>query len=389
MDPRGSAAEPASVTTMTRGLGVLVACIAMFAAACGSSGKGSVETAQARVSSKEKAVADAQTALDQAGASFCKDAKSYITAIDRYGKLFDDSAATVGDVKTAGADLARPREEVSSSAQSVVDARAALTTAKQELADAQAALSAAQASASSVATTTTVSPSTTTTTLVPPATIDRVKKAEADFASASKGVTDETPLLRATAEFNAAAFALEVAWLRLFADAGCLTDEQQKKAEAALTEYTVDLQTALQTTGYYTGKVDGIYGPGTVEAVKKLQSANGLPVTGYVDRATATALSNAVLSKGGAEASQALAHTAAVQSTLKLAGYWTGPVDGHWTPELTNALKQFQTALGVPPSGQVDTATLSALERTISEAKSSVAPPPTSPPATSSSTPTT
>src|SRR4029077_4189015 len=117
--------------------------------------------------------------------------------------------------------------------------------------------------------------------------------------------------------------ALEIAWLRLFADAGCLTDEQQLKAQAALTDYTVGLQTALQTTGYYTGEIDGLYGPSTVDAVKKLQSASGLPVTGFVDRATATALSNAVLSKVGAAATEALAYTAAVQSTLKLAGYWT------------------------------------------------------------------
>jgi murein L,D-transpeptidase YcbB/YkuD len=390
MDSPGSAADPASVTTATRGLAVVLACTAMvFAAACGSSGKGGVDAAQARVSSKEKAVADAQSALDQANAAFCKDAKSYITAIDRYGKLFDDRAATVGDVKTAGADLVEPREEVSSSAQDAVDARTALATAKQELADAQADLAAAKATASSVTTPTTVSPSTTTTTLVPQATLDRVRKAEADFVDASRGVTDQTPLLRATVEYNAAAFALEVAWLRLFADAGCLTDEQQKNAQAALTEYTVELQSALQATGYYTGKIDGIYGPGTVEAVKKLQSANNLPVTGFVDQATAAALSNAVLSKGGAAATQALAHTAAVQSTLKLAGYWTGPVDGHWTQELTAALKQFQMALGVPASGQVDTATLSALERAISEANSAIVPPPTSPPATSSGTPTT
>jgi murein L,D-transpeptidase YcbB/YkuD len=360
---------------MNRRLVAFFLCSTLFAAACGSSGgNGSVDTAQARVSSKQKAVADAQAALDQAHAAFCKDTKSYITAVDRYGKLFDESAATVGDVKTAGADLAKPREDVSSSAQGVIDAQAALATAKHELADAQAALATAQASASSVSTSTTVAPSTTTTTLVPPATLDRVKKAEADLAAAGKGVTDQTPLLRATAEYNAAAFALEVAWLRLFSDAGCLTDEQQKEAEAALTEYTVGLQTALQTTGFYTGKVDGVYGPATVDAVKKLQTANGLPVTGFVDQATATALDNAMLSKGGAAATQALAHTASVQSTLKLAGYWTGAVDGHWTPELTDALKKFQTDLGVPATGAVDPATLSALENKIAAAQTTSPP---------------
>ena len=61
-----------------------------------------------------------------------------------------------------------------------------------------------------------------------------------------------------------------------------------------------------------------------------------------------------------------------MQSTLKLAGYWTGPVDGTWTPELTEALMAFQTALGVTPSGEVDTATLNALEEAIAEAQDAV-----------------
>jgi peptidoglycan hydrolase-like protein with peptidoglycan-binding domain len=152
-----------------------------------------------------------------------------------------------------------------------------------------------------------------------------------------------------------------------------------------LFEYTVALQTALQTTGHYDGKIDGIYGPATVDAVKKLQTASGLPVTGYVDRATAAALNSAMASKGGAAATHALAQTAAVQSTLKLAGYWTGPVDGRWTPELTDALKKFQTDLGVAASGAVDVATLSALEATIAAGKS---PPPSSTPSTPSSTST-
>ena len=72
--------------------------------------------------------------------------------------------------------------------------------------------------------------------------------------------------------------------------------------------------------------------------------------------------------KGGAVAQDAIASTAAVQQTLKLAGFWDGPVDGQWTPALTEALKEFQTALGVKPTGTVDAATIAALEQAISEA---------------------
>jgi peptidoglycan hydrolase-like protein with peptidoglycan-binding domain len=85
-----------------------------------------------------------------------------------------------------------------------------------------------------------------------------------------------------------------------------------------------------------------------------------------------------------------------VQAVLKLAGFWTGPIDGHWTAELTQALKNYQTHLGVPATGQVDTATLAALENTIAQAKTpATVPPSTSAPVTAApmttipSTPTT
>ena len=66
---------------------------------------------------------------------------------------------------------------------------------------------------------------------------------------------------------------------------------------------------------------------------------------------------------------RALVATTAVQQTLKLAGFWDGPVDGEWTPELTEALEAFQTELGVKPTGTVDAATIAALEKAIAEAQ--------------------
>ena len=143
-----------------------------------------------------------------------------------------------------------------------------------------------------------------------------------------------------------------MSWLRLFADAGCLTDEQQVQAEAAVRDYTTALQKSSRDAGYYDGEVDGVYGPATVDAVEALQKAHGLPVTGTVDKATAAALQADLAAKGGAVAQEAVASTAAVQQTLKLAGFWDGPVDGEWTPALTEALKEFQTELGVKPTGR-------------------------------------
>jgi peptidoglycan hydrolase-like protein with peptidoglycan-binding domain len=266
--------------------------------------------------------------------------------------------------------------------------------AEQELASAKTALEVAQAQGNTP--TTPASPKTSSTTtpapLVPAATTNRVKQADADFQTAMAGITPETPLVQAAQRFNAAAVALEMSWLALFADAGCLTDPQKEQAHAAVHDYTAALQGSLGEAGYYKGEVDGVYGPATVEAVEALQKAHGLPVTGTVDKATAAALQADLQAKGGAAAQTAVASTAAVQQTLKLAGFWDGPVDGNWTPALTDALKAFQTKLEVPATGTVDAATVAALQVAIAEAKSpssSSTAPASSPPPPATATVTT
>src|SRR4029453_12429250 len=97
------------------------------------------------------------------------------------------------------------------------------------------------------------------------------------------------------------------------------------------------LQTALADAGYYEAEVDGVYGPETVAAVEALQKANGLPQTGTLDKETQRALRTEIAAKGGAAAQEETASTAAVQQTLKLVGYWDGPVDGGGTDPLTDA----------------------------------------------------
>ena len=192
-----------------------------------------------------------------------------------------------------------------------------------------------------------------------------MKQADSEFAAAQEAITDETPLTAASEQFNSAVVALEMAWLRLFADAGCLSDEQAVQAQAAVSAYTTALQQDLTDAGYYAGGVDGVYGPATVAAVEDLQNANGLAVTGTVDKATAEALQAELLALGGAAAQESVATTAAIQQTLKLAGFWDGPVDGIWTAALTEAVQEFQTELGVEPTGSVDAATITAFQEAL------------------------
>jgi murein L,D-transpeptidase YcbB/YkuD len=361
---------------------VWVGVIAIALAGCGSGGgDAKVKVAESRVSDKQKALSDAQSELTAKTAAFCKSSASYITALDRYGDLLHQTAPTVGDVKEAGKDLAEPRADVVSGAEAVTDAQQQVATAEKELADAQAALAVAKAEAAGQPTPTvtpTMTPSAAP--LVSGTTVNRVKQADADFTEAQKGISDQTPLVQAAQQFNATVVALEMSWLRLFAEAGCLADDQRKQAEAAVRGYTTALQKSLADAGYYQGEVDGVYGPATVDAVKALQKAHGLPVTGTIDKATDAALQADLQAKSGAAAQQALASTAAVQQTLKLAGYWTGPVDGNWTPALTEALKNFQTALGVEPTGTVDPATVAALQHAIAKRASSTPTPPAASP---------
>ncbi|BCY10101.1 peptidoglycan-binding protein [Actinoplanes sp. L3-i22] len=306
--------------------------VALVVAGCG----------EQRLTKKQEAVAEAQADLAAQVQAFCGSGASYVTALDRYGDLITATAPTVGDVKAAGAELAGPRDDVLAAADGITSAREALAEAEKELA-------AAQVKAS-------VSPSVTTSAspLVPATTVSRVKQADADFAAAQQGVTDQTPLRQASERFNAAAVALEMSWLRLLADAGCVSEDQHRQAR----DYTLAVQKSLAEAGYYENEVDGVYGPSTVAAVQAVQKAHGLSQTGTVDKATDAALRADLQAKGGA----AIASTAAVQQTLKLAGFWSGPVDGAWTDELTAALKAFQSSLGVEPTGAVDAATVAAVE---------------------------
>ena len=366
---------------------VALAMLMLASVGCASEGDGSValKAAEARVSAKEKALTEAESAFTDKSAEFCDASQTYITALDRYGDVLNETAPTVGDVNDAGTDLGQPRDDVNAAAAAAVEAQQDVVDAKQELADAKAALATKKGSGSTAPSTPAGKP--TLAPLAPEASVKRVQQAETEFSDAQQGITNETPLSDASERFNAAAVALEMSWLRLFSDAGCLTDEQQVQAEMAVRNYTTALQMSLRDAGYYDSEVDGVYGPATVDAVQALQKAHGLPSTGTVDKATADALEGDLAAKGGAIAEEAVVSTVAVQQTLKLAGFWNGPVDGKWTPALTEALEDFQTELGVEPTGTVDAKTVAALEKAIAEAQAESSASPTPTPSPTPSTP--
>jgi len=373
-----------TITVGLRGAAVAFFAVAALALAGCTEDVSPLDAARADVSAKEKAVTDAEAAFATASEDFCSVSADYIEAVDVYADVVSDTAPTVGDVRNAGADLIAPRDDAMAGAQAAVDAQDGVVAARQDLIDAQLTLAALEAGPSGTPSPVdTANPSATA--LAPAASVERVEQAEADFAAAEKGISDDTPLRGSSEPFHSAAVALELSWMKLFADTGCATDEQIKRVSDEVTAYTKALQKDLADADYYTGDVDGIYGPLTVKAVEDLQTAYDLPVTGTVDRATALALQAELAKLGVAAANDELISTTAVQQTLTLLGLWDGPVDGVWTDELTAAVKELQKQLGVDPTGEIDTETVEAFEEALAKLQELVSPSPTPSPSASPS----
>ena len=149
------------------------------------------------------------------------------------------------------------------------------------------------------------------------------------------------------------------------------------------------LQNALKALGYYSLKVDGVYGKGTMAAVKAYQKAAGLKTDGiagpqtqgklYADGA-ATAQETAP-----AAASAAPAATQASPDKLKLGdsgeavtqlqnrlwylGFYTGSRSGSFDTATRSAVQAFQRAKGLSRDGVAGKKTLAALESAWNAAK--------------------
>jgi len=127
---------------------------------------------------------------------------------------------------------------------------------------------------------------------------------------------------------------------------------------------TTIVQRALARHGEYRGKVDGVWGKGTEDALRQFQKKNNLDVTGKVDDATAAKLDVKLteLDRGAAHPATAAATTAnpsddartsvqltaltkdqakEMQQRLQLLGYYKGPIDGDVGAGTRTALRNF------------------------------------------------
>jgi len=119
---------------------------------------------------------------------------------------------------------------------------------------------------------------------------------------------------------------------------------------------TAGLQTDLKLLGFYTGPIDGIYDDDVKAAVAAFQTSVGLPATGELDEATASAISAAITTGTSALTTS----TAQLQKSLTQLGFYTGPIDGKYNDATIAAVKSLQASLGVPQTGIIDVATLAA-----------------------------
>ena len=116
-----------------------------------------------------------------------------------------------------------------------------------------------------------------------------------------------------------------------------------------------EIQTLLNIYGYNPGKIDGVLGGATRNAIANFQKDNGLELTRYVDQATWEKLSyfkdNEFIKNGQLDA-------VLVQKLLKKAGFDPGTADGKLGKQTAQAVKAFQKAHGLKSDGRIGYKTL-------------------------------
>ncbi len=146
---------------------------------------------------------------------------------------------------------------------------------------------------------------------------------------------------------------------------------RREQAAFAAAAFNTKLQQALTFLGFYTGPIDGLESPELTAALAAFQASVGLPPTGVYDAATDAALRAAL----GEFSDLFNSSTRDLQVLLTDLGFYSGPIDGIWSPELTEAVRALQRELGVPETGVIDAATVQAIyERGIATGSTTTVP---------------
>ena len=126
------------------------------------------------------------------------------------------------------------------------------------------------------------------------------------------------------------------------------------------------LQVALRAKGLYAGTIDGIDGPQTNVAVRRLQRRAGLAVDGIVGPATRRALGRFGRPELGSRQLKLGAlgwDVARLQFLLALKGFPSGTIDGAYGPHVQRAVTRFQRFARLAVDGCAGPATIGAVLR--------------------------
>ncbi len=151
--------------------------------------------------------------------------------------------------------------------------------------------------------------------------------------------------------------------------------------EGMSTQQTMQLQKGLAEYGFYTGPIDGVYGPATMAGVKQAQAKLGVPVDGIWGPETSQAYQAYVKEQSGKD--QPDAFVMEMQADLAALGYYTGEVDGYYGPDTEAAVKAFQKDYGLEVTGEFDEATVNAINAALKHSTASPSPSPTKSPSPS------
>jgi Peptidase family M23/Putative peptidoglycan binding domain len=126
------------------------------------------------------------------------------------------------------------------------------------------------------------------------------------------------------------------------------------------------LQVGLRSHGLYRGPIDGLDGPGTAKAIRKLQKRAHITVDGIVGPKTRHALGRFARHRLGSrplKIGKKGWDVASLQFRLAQHGFPSGVFDGVFGPHIDAALRHFQGWAGLKEDGIAGPATLKALRR--------------------------
>lgn len=140
------------------------------------------------------------------------------------------------------------------------------------------------------------------------------------------------------------------------------------------------MQDKLKEKGYYPGAVDGKFGPATKTAVRKFQSSVGITVDGHPGNKTLTALyegrsainrtNNTIRKQTTTPANPNSLYygctgsrVKSLQSALRRAGCYGGTLDGVYGDLTYDAVRKYQSKVGLHVDGIAGTKTLASLRK--------------------------